>query len=155
MQPALNAKAKVPARPDSFPNALCPVSVCFDFMNGTTLLCALIGHLVGDYLLQNDWMALSKKSFYGSLHCCVHCLLWTASVMLFAGWFSLTEKSLAIWVVLFFTHYFQDRTNIIEWWMDAIGQKQFRTGPCAPWSMIVVDNVWHIVTIWAVWRWIA
>jgi hypothetical protein len=21
-----------------------------------------------------------------------------------------------------------------------------------PWSIIVVDNVWHLVTIWAVWR---
>ncbi len=28
----------------------------------------------------------------------------------------------------------------------------FLTGPCAPWSGIVVDNVWHILTIWAVWK---
>lgn len=45
---------------------------------------ALVGHLVGDYLIQNDWMALNKKQ--SSLHCAVHCGLWTLSVILFAGW---------------------------------------------------------------------
>jgi len=32
-----------------------------------TLTLAIIGHLVGDYLLQNDWMALNKKK--RSLNC--------------------------------------------------------------------------------------
>lgn len=30
-------------------------------MSTDTLVLAIIGHLVGDYLLQNDWMALNKK----------------------------------------------------------------------------------------------
>lgn len=124
-------------------------------MNGTTLLLALIGHLVGDYLFQNDWMALNKKSFYGGPNCLIHALIWTISVMFFAGWFSLSDNGVCAFLVLLVTHFYQDRTNIIAWWMDFIGQKQFRTGLCAPWSMIVVDNVWHIVTIWAVWRFIA
>jgi hypothetical protein len=124
-------------------------------MNGTSLILALIGHLVGDYLFQNDWMALNKKSFYGGLNCAVHCLLWTASVMLFAGWVWCSWHTLVVWMILFWTHYVQDRTNVIRAWMDLIGQNKFRTGQCAPWSMIVVDNVWHIVTIWAVWRFIA
>jgi hypothetical protein len=34
--------------------------------------------------------------------------------------------------------------------MDLVGQKSFRTGVCAPWSSIVVDNVWHIVAIWVI-----
>ena len=37
------------------------------------MLSAIIGHLVGDYLLQNDWMALNKKA--SSLHCAVHCCI--------------------------------------------------------------------------------
>lgn len=110
-----------------------------------TLTLAIIGHLVGDYLLQNDWMALNKKTRADPLF--VHCLLWSASVTLFAGWGHWA------WLILFSTHTIQDGTNIIPRWMDLIGQRQFRTGPCAPWSIIVVDNVWHIVTIWAVWRW--
>lgn len=105
---------------------------------------AVIGHLVGDYILQNDWMALNKKQ--SSFHCFVHCAIWTACVCLFGG-FGIVAAA-----ILFVTHFIQDRTSIISWWMDLIGQKQFRTGICSPWSVIVVDNVWHLLTIWAVWK---
>lgn len=109
------------------------------------LTLAIIGHLVGDYLLQNDWMALHKKQ--NSVRCAIHCALWATSVCFFTGWWAPW-----VWPALFIAHYAQDRTNVIAWWMDAVGQKQFRTGPCAPWSIIVVDNVWHIVSLALVWR---
>lgn len=110
------------------------------------MVSALVGHLVGDYLLQNDWMALNKKT--STFHCVVHCAIWTACVVLFAWW--------PWWTVipLFATHFIQDRTKIIAAWMVLVGQHKFATGPCAPWSVIVVDNVWHIVTIWAVWQFV-
>lgn len=119
--------------------------------SSTALIGAIVGHLVGDYLLQNDWMALHKKS--SSVRCAIHCAIWATSVCAFAGWFGAT--SIAVWLVLFATHFAQDRTNVVVRWMDWVGQKQFRTGICAPWSSIVVDNVWHIVTIYAVWRWLS
>lgn len=106
----------------------------------TEPLCfAIVGHLCGDYLLQNDWMALNKKSRI--FPCVVHCLVWTLLVCLFAGWGWLPA------IILFSTHFVQDRTKIISAWMWLIGQEKFMTGPCAPWSIIVVDNVWHILTI--------
>jgi hypothetical protein len=105
---------------------------------------AILGHLIGDYLLQNDWMALNKKS--NSLICALHCLIWTIWV---CGTARLGPVAFA---VLFVTHFAQDRTQIIAWWMDGMGQKQFRTGACAPWSSIVVDNVWHLVVVWLVVR---
>lgn len=111
-----------------------------------TLLLAIIGHLVGDYLLQNDWMALNKKK--RTLPCAVHCGLWTIAVCAFAGWW-------AWWVppVLFAAHFAQDRTGLVVWWMTRVNrQTQFVSGPCAPWSIIVVDNVWHIVSLYAVAR---
>ena len=104
------------------------------------LIDAIIGHLIGDYLLQNDFLASNKKK--SSLVCAIHCAIWTVAVMLWGNW--------GLWtaIPLFVSHFIQDRTNIIPWWMDnVIGQKEFRTGPCAPWSTIVVDNVFHIVTI--------
>ena len=111
-----------------------------------TLLLAIIGHLVGDYLLQNDWMALNKKQH--SLPCAVHCTLWTLAVCGFAGWISLPAIA-----VLWVTHFIQDRTHIIEFWMTKINrQPEFVKPPFTPWSLIVVDNVWHIVAVWAVWR---
>lgn len=107
-----------------------------------TLTLAIIGHLVGDYLLQNDWMALNKKK--RTLPCAVHCALWAISVCAFAGWWSW-------WVapLLFAAHFAQDRSGVVLWWMTKVNrQSQFVSGPCAPWSIIVVDNVWHIVTLY-------
>lgn len=121
------------------------------------LASAIIGHLVGDYLLQNDWMSQNKKR--NPAICCIHAWLWTLSVIIFTGWWTLGVAS-----VLFLTHFFQDHTNIITKWMQLIGQKNFmksdefdltdmRVIPrLGPWSIIVVDNVWHLVTIWLVWR---
>lgn len=118
-------------------------------MHTDSLLLAIIGHLVGDYLLQNDWMALNKKSLglQGDLACCTHCFIWAMSVVLFAGW------SAGTIIMLFIAHYAQDRTQIIKWWMTKVNRQQkFTEPPMAPWSLIVVDNVWHIVSLWAVWR---
>lgn len=117
-------------------------------MNAVVLVSALIGHLVGDYLLQNDWMALHKKANYW--RCALHAAIWTGAVCLFAGW-----TNPFVMTFLFSTHFLQDCSAIVARWMDAIGQHAFRTGPCAPWSAIAVDNVWHVVTIYGVWRWLA
>ena len=113
-----------------------------------TLTCAIIGHLVGDYLLQNDWMALNKKK--DAAICAVHCCLWATAICLIAGW----ELFGRAYSVLLLTHFIQDHTNIIAWWMRLIKQDKFAEPPMSPWSIIVVDNVWHIVTIWAVWRFV-
>ena len=107
---------------------------------------AIIGHLVGDYLLQNDWMALNKKSRL--LPCCVHCCIWSLCVTSFGG-------LIADWrvtTILVVTHFIQDHTQIVRRWMRLIGQDAFATGPLSPWSIVVVDNVWHIVTIFVVWK---
>lgn len=109
------------------------------------MISALVGHLVGDYLLQNDWMALNKKK--NSLICLLHAFLWTLAVCAFAEWWYPRA-----FLVLLITHFLQDRTNFINYWMDCVGQYKFRTGPLAPWSSIAVDNVFHIVTIWVVWK---
>lgn len=106
---------------------------------------AIVGHLVGDYLLQNDWMAREKKR--DSWVCAVHSSIWGTAVTLFAG-----LSWPAMWVLII-THFIQDRGNLVQKWMDLVGQRDFREGPCAPWSVIVVDNVWHIVTIWMVINW--
>jgi hypothetical protein len=100
-----------------------------------------IGHIIGDYLLQNDWMALNKKSH--TLHCSVHCAIWALSVLLCACWPWWTLP------VLFVIHFVQDRTNIVVWLMNHKGQKQFAQPPMAPWSIIVVDNSLHLTALWA------
>lgn len=111
------------------------------------MMSAVVGHLVGDFLLQNGWMASKKK--YDGIACSVHCTIWSLSVLAFTQW--------PIWmfIPLFVTHFIQDGTRIIEWFMDTKdGSDSFRTGIYAPWSVVVVDNVWHILTLWVFWKWL-
>ena len=100
----------------------------------------LIAHLVGDYLLQNDWMAVNKKR--RTWPCLVHVFLYTLAVAVFTGWGVLPLAIVAV------THFIQDRTSIIAWWMRFNRQEGFAKPPLAPWSVIVVDNVWHLLTLY-------
>lgn len=112
-----------------------------------TLSLAFLGHLVGDYLLQNDWMAQRKKNQI--LACVLHSVIWAGSIIFFTGWGWLPL------VLLFTVHCLQDRTNFIRHWMHFVGQDKFATGALAPWSVILIDNIFHLLQIWLVWKFIA
>jgi hypothetical protein len=101
---------------------------------------AIVGHMVGDFLLQPDFIASRKKS--SSLICALHCLVWTLCVIALAGWWKW-------WVfgVLFVTHFVQDRGNIIRWYMRLARQQNFTQPPLAPWSLIIVDNTFHLLAL--------
>lgn len=105
----------------------------------------LVAHLVGDYLLQNDWMALGKKS--SSFRCTVHVLMYSLMFVLLA-----LLGRLEWWQVALIAaqHWIQDRTGFIPWYMAKIGQTNFAKEPCAPWSIFVVDNSVHILWMWLV-----
>lgn len=100
----------------------------------------LIGHLIGDYLFQNDWMAQNKKLHWWP--CFVHCLIYTSVIALLTRW------SWWALVIVFVTHFIQDHTQIIRVWMKGMRQQKFMEPPMAPWSLIVVDNVWHLVVLY-------
>jgi len=101
----------------------------------------IYAHLIGDYLLQNDWMAMNKKS--SSFHCLVHVLVYMIP-FLFCGFEAWQLAVIAV------QHYATDRTKFVEWFMIAKGSKNFATGVCFPWSQIITDNILHILTIAAV-----
>ena len=108
---------------------------------GFSLLC---GHLVGDYLFQNDWQALHKRN--NTVRCLIHCALYTFAVWLFTfSW--ITPLGLAI---CFVAHFLFDRFGLARRYMSLVGQEQFATGPCSPWSIIVVDNTFHILTLYLI-----
>jgi hypothetical protein len=108
------------------------------------MISALVGHLVGDFLLQTSWMANKKKKEW--IACSVHCTVWAICVLAFSQW------PVWLFIPLFITHFAQDGTRLVEWWMDVTGSNGFRTGAFAPWSVVVVDNVWHILTLWILWK---
>ena len=101
-----------------------------------------LAHLIGDYLMQNDWMALNKKK--NTWACLAHVVTYMIPFLL---------TPLAIWQILLIglQHYLIDRTQFVMWFMKVKGSEKFATGPCSPWSIIVVDNILHILFI----AWIA
>ena len=149
---------------------------------------AIMAHLVGDYLLQGDWIAknkanpmpkgerpplrpiympdgtcshytdpdtlltqeqwdaISDKWWTGNLACFVHCFLYTLTVFLFCHqWISLGGL-----VICFVAHFLMDRFRLARKWMNVSGQKEFATGPLSPWSIVVVDNTIHLLTLYLI-----
>jgi hypothetical protein len=147
-------------------------------MNGFGLL---LGHLVGDYLFQTDWMAACKtlphpgprpvfqeipltsdpeefnrqtRAFslwedrlfeyrIGHLACLVHCLLYTLAVWLCSFWF------LPWWAypVVFLAHFPVDRWRLARVLMRWTWHEGFATGPLSPWSIILTDNIVHLLVL--------
>lgn len=162
-------------------------------MDGFALL---LGHLVGDYILQNDWMAKNKTNQHpgqepfpgriwlstsmdesgnpipdltvhadadlerqrewwrasdswwrGHLACTIHCLLYTLAVWLMSfawmPWWGLA--------VCFAVHWPIDRFRLARKWMESVsGQREFANGVFSPWSIIVVDNIFHLLTLFVI-----
>jgi hypothetical protein len=71
----------------------------------------LLGHLVGDYLLQNNWMAQRKGAHI--FPCIVHCLLYTAVVC------SFTSFSPWWMAAVFLSHFPVDRWSLADKWLRA------------------------------------
>ena len=80
----------------------------------------LLGHLVGDYLLQNEWMAMnkSKNNMEGLKAAVAHCLLYTLAVCVFMWNFDLA------WIcVVWLSHFPIDKFALAEKYMHYIKGK--------------------------------
>lgn len=105
----------------------------------------IVGHLIGDYIVQNDWMAANKVK--SNVVCLVHCLCYTLAILACSFWW------MPWWglIICFMTHFPIDRWRLAGWWMRNVsGQKAFADGPLAPWSIIVVDNTMHITMLFVI-----
>jgi hypothetical protein len=98
----------------------------------------IYAHLIGDYLLQNDWMAKGKKNFW-----------WIAviHVICYMIPFIFTGTSFLQFLLIAAQHLIQDKTNFIIWLMNIKGSAKFAEPPMAPWSIIITDNIIHILWI--------
>ncbi len=101
----------------------------------------LIAHLIGDFLLQNDWMANGKKT--SSWICAVHTIAYMIPFLFI---------TIQCWQITLIAiqHFLQDRSNIIVWSLNVMGKGELTRAPMTPWSVIVIDNIWHIIWIYAV-----
>lgn len=87
----------------------------------------LLGHLAGDYVLQNSWMALNKRQ--NLIICVIHCAVYTFCVC--AGLFLFNVPlSFLLLIGIFISHFILDSTTLVDKWMRFYGITSF-TG-CVP-----------------------
>ncbi len=104
---------------------------------------ALVAHLVGDWLLQNDWMARNKASLSHPaawVHSGIHGIL----LGLALGW----PAGLGLGLI----HMLVDTRVPYNWWTRLF--RQTTGGPSYDHLVIWADQVLHVLTI-AMWLWFA
>lgn len=108
------------------------------------LFAGIIFHLVGDYLFQNDWMALNKTK--SDLAAFIHAALYSALFLLISNPY--------LWLVIIGTHFLIDRYRLAVYWIKLVNwnwdSTNFGYGADKPawmsvWLMIIIDNVIHLV----------
>lgn len=87
------------------------------------LLMAILGHFIGDYLLQNKWMALGKgqNTLEGYAICFLHTCIYTGVVCAFTGQFGWV-----FWLMVFLSHYPIDKWSLGQVWLDLIKGRNFK-----------------------------
>jgi hypothetical protein len=130
----------------------------------------MCGHLVGDWIFEDDWMARYKglsrprhknyatKEAYQKANglykfsyfvCLIHCLMYTAAIFMFSFWWITWHGLLAVFV----THYIIDKFSLSEWFMtNFTGQNEIasHTGKYYPWSIELVDTAVHLVILFLI-----
>lgn len=97
----------------------------------------IIGHLIGDYLLQNQWMAEKKSDEWVPLF--IHSTVYTLTVYLM----SLIGGGLS-WrgiILIYITHLILDRRFLTDFWIKYI------TFSNSTWLATMVDQSWHIIVL--------
>lgn len=105
----------------------------------------LVGHLVADWVLQNDWMALGKRHAFFALAGLLHYAIYTGVMLLILWWVSVEPFQFSSWLVigifLFLSHWLVDGTELVQWWMCSFGQRNQTM------VRIMVDQSFHLVVL--------
>lgn len=113
----------------------------------------LLLHALGDYIIQNDWMALNKKKrgWLGLFACLLHCALYALPFLLIVSPLQVA--------LIFASHFVIDRWRIVDWFLavrnGVFHIKNFGFGEERPhfitvWLYIITDNIIHIAGNWAI-----
>lgn len=109
-----------------------------------SLIFGFLFHLIGDYIFQNDWMAVNKtKSFLPAF---IHATIYSLPFLILVSW--------EYWLIIYVTHFLIDRYRLAVYWIKLVNwnfsSKNFGYDENKPmwmsvWLMIIVDNVFHII----------
>lgn len=90
-------------------------------MSSAYVLALLLGHLWGDYLLQNQWMALNKSRVRSPWPGLTHAVIYTLAVM------TATWDWRASWaLVIFISHWPIDRLGLADKWLTFINGRTIK-----------------------------
>ena len=101
------------------------------------LLWAIIAHLLADWPLQTEWMAIHKTDLTHSA-AWVHSGIHSFFMLFIFPWY------LALLIGL--AHMLIDTRKPVVWWMQAV-KKMSRTDPHAPMVETWLDQVFHILVL--------
>jgi Protein of unknown function (DUF3307) len=114
----------------------------------TLFAALLVGHLIGDWIVQTDRQAATKTApgLVGHLAMCRHLLGYHATLLLVlaaTGWVTREHRAagLATLTISYVTHGIIDRRWTVRWLMAATGSAEFAA---QPWGVLVVDQVLHV-----------
>ena len=128
----------------------------------------LILHLLGDYVLQSDWMALEKRR--SSVAAFTHAAVYATPFLFLTG--VTAPGSGPAWVTIVGTHFFIDRFGLaryVVWaknWLSpratnppfsicaTTGYPPDRPVWLTTWLLIAADNTLHLICNYAALRWV-
>lgn len=106
----------------------------------------LVGHLIGDWLLQNDWMAKGKRQGLFTLAGVTHFAVYTAAIMgllwLFDEGLRTPVFYLRVSLIIFVSHWLIDATRLVEGWM-----RFYRQGRGNEIVRVVIDQTLHLLVL--------
>ncbi len=119
----------------------------------------ILGHVIGDYILQPRIMANKKgsQSVEGYLWCFLHCMIYTMSVCCV-----LKDTTPLTLFIIFNSHFWIDKFSMAKYWMIILNGKDyvklFSKTPdnhidllemiFGSFVYIVIDNSFHILLMW-------
>lgn len=104
-----------------------------------------LGHLVADWLLQSDWMAIGKRTRLITWPGLIHYGIYTLIILTIIGVYTRGSTSLftlcLIGLLIFLSHWLLDASSLVVRWMRLLGQRDQLM------MRIVVDQIFHLLVL--------
>lgn len=105
----------------------------------------LVGHLIGDWVFQNDWMARHKQNGFLNRAILVHCAVYTAVLLLIYFLPAASPRHISTDILfagfVYISHWLIDATGLARRWIRLFRQTD------APFMRIAVDQILHVVVL--------
>lgn len=105
----------------------------------------LVGHLIGDWVFQNDWMARHKQNGLFNRAILLHCAVYTLVLLLVYFLPASSPRQLStvlpFALLVYLSHWLIDATGLARRWMRFFRQTD------ALFMRIAVDQILHVVVL--------